>query len=385
MNFCGEERSILFLSSYPPRECGIATFTQELTHAIRKNFSGVSVKILALNDDEKTTYNYPEEVVQYMNSTNVQDYIEMADKINEDDTISVVSIQHEFELYGGICGDYLLYFLNNLQKPVITTMHTVFPEPEKKRREVVKTIASRSEYIIVMCNTASEILQKEYNVNVKKIRVIPHGVPSLPYMPNTQVKSKIGYGDKLLLFSFGLISSFKGYEVVIEGLPEVIKEYPNLLYIIAGKTHPVVMKNEGENYRKMLQEKIEDLNLENNVKLYNKYLPREELLRFLQAADIYISSNTHPHQVTSGTLTYAMGCGRVVVSTPYLYAKEMLIPDRGLLAEFNNPESFKSAILKLLRNPELRERMGWEAYEYTRKMVWPEIAKKYVKIFIDVG
>ncbi|MEA1924480.1 MAG: glycosyltransferase [Candidatus Altiarchaeota archaeon] len=381
---------ILYMGTYPPRECGLATFTKNLAKAMNEKFNlGTKSMILAINNDETSIYNYPGEVILQVNDTDVQGYIKIAKKINETKNIKLINIQHEFGIFGGKYGNHLLPFLETLSKPVVTTFHTVLPNPKPELKRIVNTIAEKSACIVVMTNRAVGLLRKDYGLTGDDIFVIPHGIPSVPFDSRMKKKKKIGYGDRIILSSFGMMNPGKGYEHVIESLPEIIKRFPNLLYLIIGETHPVVRKREGERYRNFLEGKVKELGLEKHVKFYNKYVTLGEIIDYLKATDVYVFSSTDPSQIVSGTLSYAMGCGRVVVSTPTLHAKEAVNPDRGmLLDEFNNPKLFADNIIKLLSKPSMRHAMEENAYSYTRHMTWPNVALSYLKVFekyIDVS
>ncbi|OYT54799.1 MAG: hypothetical protein B6U72_01655 [Candidatus Altiarchaeales archaeon ex4484_2] len=381
---------ILYMGTYPPRECGIATFTKDLAKAMNEKFNlGTKSRILAINNDETSIYNYPGEVIFQVNDTDVQGYIEIAKKINETKNIKLINIQHEFGIFGGKYGNHLLPFLETLSKPVVTTFHTVLPNPKPELKRIVNKIAEKSRCIIVMTHCAVEILRKDYGLTAKDIVVIPHGIPSVPFDSRMKQKKKIGYEDRLILSSFGMMNPGKGYEYVIESLPKVIGRFPSLLYLIIGETHPVVRKQEGERYRNLLEGKVKELGLGKYVKFYNKYVTMSEIIDYLKATDVYVFSSTDPNQIVSGTLSYAMGCGRVVVSTPTLHAKEAVDPKRGiLLDEFNNPKLFADTIIKLLSKPSMRNAMEENAYSYTRHMTWPNVALSYLKVFeryIDVS
>ncbi|MBW2981550.1 glycosyltransferase [Candidatus Woesearchaeota archaeon] len=373
---------ILYMSTFPPRECGIATFTKDLTDAVdNKFFPTVRSRILALNRNGVNIYNYPRKVMFQLTDNDLDGYINTAKQINKTKTIKLVNIQHEFGIFGGAYGEYLLAFLEILEKPAIVTFHSVLPNPEEKLKKVVRSIADRVESIVVMTSTGIKILREDYGIINTKIHLIPHGVHVVNYEEQKKEKTRLGLKDKIILCSFGMISSGKGYEYVIESLPEVVKKFPNLIYLIVGETHPVVRKHEGENYRNLLENKIKELGLEKHVKFYNKYLELREIISFIKASDIYISSSLTPEQITSGTLVYAMSCGRPVVSTPFLHAKDIVADDKGRLVEFKNPESYSKAILELLSDEMKRREMEKNAYAYTRHMTWPNVALSYGNIF----
>lgn len=372
---------ILYMSTFPPRECGIATFTRDLTTAIDKKFNPrVKSKILAMNKNSINTYNYPDDVLFQVDDENIQEYIDVARKINETNAIKLVNIQHEFGIHGGKYGKNLIHFIEMLNKPLIVTFHSVKPNPDDERKRIVQSISRKALCLIVMNKLAVDMLRSDYKIDTE-IVVIPHGVPTIEFDSGTKEKIKLGYKDKIVLLTFGFLRSFKGYEYVIKALPEVIKKFPNVLYLIVGETHPVERKEKGENYRNLLEKKVKELGLQRHVKFYNKYLKLNEIVSYLKAADIYIAPNLNPNQMTSGTLSYAMGCGKVVVSTPTLHAKEAITPKRGLLVEFKNPNSFAHAIIKLLSNPSLRLQMEKNTYSYTRNMTWPSVASSYMNIF----
>ena len=376
-----KDSSIVYLSTYPPRECGIATFTKDLTTAIGKRLpSSVKSSIIAMNNNGVNIYNYPKNVSHQLRDTEMNDYIEMAKEINSSPTIKLVNIQHEFGIFGGEFGEYLLAFLEILEKPSVITFHSILPDPDEKMRRVVKAISEKVNEIVVMTEKGVEILKKNYDVNTI-VRLIPHGIPVTNFENQSKEKIELGYEDKIILSSFGMMDRGKGYEQVIESLPDIVKQFPNLLYLIVGETHPLIRKNDGEEYRNYLTRKIKKLGLENHVKFYNKYLTLKEIIKYLKATDIYISSCTDSNQITSGTLSYAMGCGRAVISTPFLHARDIVNEERGLLVKFENPNSFKKAILHLLENPNIRKKMDKNSYYYTRHMTWPNVAIQYCALF----
>ena len=384
--------AIVYLSTCLPRKCGIATFTQDLSTHVEKG--GLQSKIIALNDNGNT-YDYSDKVLYQIRDTCPEDYVTVARKVNENDAIKVVSIQHEFKIFGSDYGENLLFFLKAVRKPVITTFHTVLPLPSEKRKIIIRAIAKYSAYIIVMTQSGVDILKNDYGIDEVKIKIIPHGIHQVPYEESRFAKERLQYKDKIILTSFGLLrsgrgraSSGKGHEYVLEALPDVVKKFPNLLYLIIGATHPKYLKLEGERYREFLQDKVKELGLENNVKLINKYVTLDELFQYLQASDLYICSPLNENQITSGTLVYAMGCGRAVVSTPFLHAKDIVSKERGLLTEFKNSASFTDAIQKILSNPGLKESMGKNAYQYTRQMTWPNVASSDLDLFdecLEIG
>ncbi|MDO8460121.1 MAG: glycosyltransferase [Nanoarchaeota archaeon] len=376
-----DRAQVLFISTYPPRECGIATFTRDLVSAIdKRSYPSIKTRVLALNRNGTNIYNYPKKVFYQINDSDIEEYIRAAKRINSNSSIKLVCIQHEFGIFGGENGSYLPAFLEILKKPVVITLHSVIPKPGDQLKKTMQSVARRVNTIIVMNRLGREILRKDYNIQTP-IQVIPHGIPYVPLVSPKAEKKRLGYEERLVLSSFGMLNEGKGYENVIGALPEIVKQFPNILYLILGETHPVVRKKEGEAYRNFLETKVKELGLEKNVKFYNKYLTLKEILNYLKATDIYISSGKDPNQITSGTLSYAMGCGRPVISTPFLHAREAVTPEKGILVKFDDSKSFQDAIFYLLLRPDKRKEMGTVAYHYTRKMTWENVALEYLDVF----
>ncbi len=386
------QSQILHLGTFPPRECGIATFTKDLTTAMNTRFNPkIKSRICAMNNG--MAFDYGEDVIMRINELDVQDYVKVARKINKDDSIKLVSIQHEFGIYGGKFLNYLSAFLETIQKPVFITLHSVVPDPPDNIKSIIQYLAMKVSSFIVMAEKAVEILHKDYGVDKSKVSVIPHGIHEVSYEQSSIQKENLdeiylqkydkkqGYSEKLILSSFGLINGGKDYETIIKSLPEVVEKFPNVLYLIIGATHPGIVKQEGEKYLNYLQGLIEGLNLENNVKFVNKYLPLDKLVQYLKATDIFLLSGKGTSQITSGTLSYAMGCGRPVICHPFVHAQEAVTPERGILVELGNSNAYSQAILKLLSNPALMEEMGENTYTYTRKMTWSSVADSYMEVF----
>jgi glycosyltransferase involved in cell wall biosynthesis len=372
---------ICFLSTYPPKECGIATFTQDLCAAMNRKFNPrLKSQIIALNDDANF-YNYNKNVAIEINKDDIDDYINKAKEINQRKDIKLVCIQHEFGIFGGEYGNHLIPFLELIEKPVVVTFHSVLPNPDKARKRIVKSLCDKSEVTVVMARKAIEILKNDYGIDKEKIHFIPHGIPSVPFMSQETFKRKLNLQNKIILSTFGLLSSGKGVEYIIRALPPLVKKHPNILYLIVGETHPVVRKEEGEKYRKQLMQEVERLGLKNNVKFYNKYLTLQEIIDCILATDIYICTNLEKNQIVSGTLSYATGCGRTVVSTPITYAKELLSQGRGIIVDEKSPESYTKKIDEVLSNPELKETIEKNAYTHTRSMTWTNVATNYLKTF----
>ena len=377
-----EHQYILFISSYPPRECGIATFTQDLTSAFDKKFNPVvKTKVCALNEQATSIYNYNGNVIHQIAATELENYVSFAQKINSRDDIKLVNIQHEFGIFGGKWGDYLIPLLQALEKPVVVTFHSIVPKPDDYLKKVVKIISDESQAIVVMNKLSQKTLTKDYNLPQYKISYIPHGIPQVIYGSGKEYRKKLGLENKIVLSTFGLLSKNKGIEYVIRALPKVVKKYPNLIYLIIGETHPNIRKEQGEKYRNSLNNEIKKLGLNDNVKFYNKYISLEEITRFLQATNLYLSTPTDHNQSVSGTLSYALGCGRPVISTPTEYAKHIVNEKNGVLVRFRNSNDISKSILSLLSDEKKLSSMGASAYKNTRSMIWPNVADSYFKLY----
>jgi len=372
-----EENHIAFVSTYAPRECGIATFTKDLIESIDLLGEFAPARGIAVNEID-TIYDYDRRVKAQIRQDFEEDYVQTANYVNES-RIKAVNLQHEFGIYGGEWGKYILSFLQNVKKPVVTTLHTVQPDFEPKAQQVLKEITARSHTVVVMARVATSILE-QYGVSTKKIRVVQHGCPDLPFINSDRVKPALGLKGRTVLATFGLINAGKGIEYAIQALPPLVKKYPNILYLIIGETHPEVRKLEGENYRLSLIKMVDQLGLKNHVKFHNRFLAKRELIRYLLATDIYITPYLGPNQISSGTLVQALGAGRVVVSTPYLHAKEVLSQGRGMFCEFRNSDSITREVERLLENNQLRRDTEKKAYRYSRGFIWPRVAQKYADI-----
>lgn len=381
---------VVFLSTFPPRECGIATFTEDLSMAFDDLYSPrEESRIVALDLDEYTRKKYSKKVISQFAQTDRAAYRAVAAKLNADPNVKLVSVQHEFGIFGGEYGEYILDFIDEMKKPVCVTFHTMLPQPLADMRGVVQAIAAKAAFVVVMTELSREIIIGTYGVPSEKVRVIHHGIHPLPYVGNTKLKvgpkAEIGLSERFVLSSFGLLGPGKGIEYAIEALPEIVKMYPDVVYLIIGATHPVVLKNEGEAYRNSLVKKINDLGLEKNVIFYNQYYKTEELLDFLKASDIYLSLSQNPDQAVSGTLSYALGVGRPVISTAFAHAREIVTSEVGKLIGFGKESTaeLSTAIIDMMRDREKLTKMGETAYFRTRKMTWPNVALSYMREFIS--
>lgn len=373
---------IVYLSTFPPRECGIATFTADLTAAIDKLHTPfLESKIVAVNPNNLIHYSYPKQVIFQISQSQLKDYIDVAHRLNEIKEVKMLNIQHEFGIFGGQYGSHVVEFIKLVRKPIVITLHTVLPSPNRKLRDTVRRLIENSNQVIVMTQSSKEILQKDYGADPKNLHVIPHGIHQVPYVESERPKAQLGFSGKFVLTTFGLLSKNKGIEYVLGALPEVVKRYPNVYYFIIGVTHPMVLRKEGEKYRNFLIEKVYKLGLTDQVRFFNKYLPLRQLLQFLRATDIYLAPFLNSNQTVSGTLSYALGAGRSVISTAFAQAKEFITPQFGILVSFRNSKALTQAIIQLLENGDLRKQMGRVAYFRTRNMTWSNVGISYVRVF----
>ncbi len=382
-------RNIAFLSTFPPRECGIATFTEDLITSMGR-LGAINIQVIAINNSNN--YSYDNRVMASIRQNERCDYIEMAKKLNTSN-IDLLVIEHEFGIYGGEHGDYILDLVNNLEIPIVTTLHTILSEPDPKQRLIINELGKRSEKIITMAQNTKQMLQSIYGVGSRKIEVIHHGVPKKPFESRDMLKKKFGYENRQIICTFGLIGPGKGIEHGIDAIAKLIdssidkdgngNDNNDVLYLILGQTHPA-LKEEGAAYRNKLEELVGKLNLNRNIKFVNKYLSKDEIIEYLQLSDIYMTPYLTKDQAVSGTLAYAVGYGKAIVSTPYLYAKEMLSEGNGLLAEFGSPESLAVCIKDILENPFKKAKMEKNTLKVGRTMYWDRIAQQYTDVFLNI-
>ena len=378
-----EKAEILILSSYPPRECGIATYSQDLISSINSKFSNsFSIKVCALETGD-SKYLYPPEVKYSLNTSLPSDYEKMAFHINNDPDIKIVLIQHEFGFFHKQKEAFQL-LLTELKKPVVVVFHTVLPHPEEKLKLQIQRIAAAVSSIIVMTHTSADILTSEYNIPEQMITVIAHGTHLVPHLSEKILKAKYGLDGRKVLTTFGLLSAGKGIETTIEALPAIVRQNPEVLFLVIGKTHPEVVKNDGEVYREMLEQKVEDLGLQKHVKFINKYLELPELLEYLQLTDIYVFTTNDPHQAVSGTFAYAMSCACPIISTPIPHAKEVLTEDTGIIFDFRNSKQLAESVNKLLNDDELRKHMSTNALQKIVSTAWENSAVEHAMLFDQI-
>lgn len=374
---------VCFVATYPPRACGIATFTSDLRKAVCELGPNIQASVIAVTNSPER-YEYPPEVAFEIRQNQLGDYRLAAEYINFSG-VDAVCVQHEFGIYGGGDGRYIIEFLEALRKPVVTALHTVLPSPTPGIRDTLARVAAASDSLVVLNNKAIPILKEDYGIPEEKITFIHHGVPDAPFVDPNYYKDKFGVEGRLVLMTFGLLSRNKGIEMALEAMPKVVAAYPRAVYVVLGATHPEVKRREGEDYRLWLRRRVRELGLEEHVMFHDRYVELAELLEFLGACDIYVTPYKAMDQIVSGTLAYAVGMGKAVVSTPYLYAEELLASGRGRLVDVGDSEGLANTLLKLIENRAARHRMRKKAYEFGRQMIWSEVATRYIELFERVS
>jgi glycosyltransferase involved in cell wall biosynthesis len=373
---------IAVIGNYLPRHCGIATFTTDLCAAISTECGSARLLALPVNDTAEG-YDYPDRVRWSLAQDDVRAYRDAAEFLNFNN-IDMVCLQHEYGIFGGPAGSHILHLLRALKMPVVTTLHTVLREPNPDQMLVMEEIAELSDRLIVMSQLSSQFLQEIFKVPGSKIDMVPHGVPDLPFLDPNFYKDRFGVEGKAVLLTFGLLSPNKGIENVIRALPQILSKHNNVAYIVAGATHPHILRREGDKYRASLQALAKEMGVESRVIFHNRFVSPEEMVEFIGAADIYITPYRHEAQVVSGTLAYALGAGKAIISTPYWHAIELLDDRRGALVPFQNPEAIAHKTIELLDTPAIRHAMRKRAYLFAREMVWKRVAQGYMESFSRV-
>jgi glycosyltransferase involved in cell wall biosynthesis len=370
-------RRVAMLGNHMPRQCGIATFTTDLTDAVAAEFPGIDSFVLAMNDPG-CRYNYPAQVRFEIAESDVACYRRAADFLNVN-TVDVLCVQHEYGIFGGKSGSYLLRLLRELRMPVVTTLHTIVREPTPLQRQVMDELTLLSERIVVMSEYGAALLREVHGVDPAKIDLIPHGIPGAPHAEHS--KDRLGVQGRKVILTFGLLSPDKGIENVIEALPAIVRRHPDTLYIVLGATHPRIREQRGEMYRLSLEARALKLGVDSSLIFHDRFVSAGELAEFMSAADIYVTPYLNAEQITSGTLAYAVGSGKAVVSTPYHYARELLADGRGVLVPSRDPAAIAEAVNDLLGDDAKRSAMEARAAEYGRAMAWPAVARRYVETF----
>jgi len=373
---------VVYISTYIPQKCGIATFTKDVTSAINLLNPSALAEIMAVVK-EGEILEFPWEVKYKIFKNDLNSYLQAANYINNSEC-DLVLVEHEFGIFGGKCGEYLIPFLETIKKPKVMTCHTVIEDPKNEWGLVFQRLVGVVNSFIVMTQNSAKKLIDLYGINKNKITVIPHGTPDISYNSGEKYKKKRKLTDRIILGNINLLSENKGIDYTIEAVAKIVKKYPKVLYFIIGQTHPGVLARDGEKYRNSLTKKIKKLGIKKNVRFVNKYLSSDELVEWLKIIDIYITPYLEKQQSCSGALAYAVGAGKSCISTKYLYAKEILGEGRGILVPFKSSEAISKAVLKILDNPEERKIMETKAYKYGRFMTWSSVALQHLDLFLEV-
>lgn len=380
---------VAFLGSYPPRECGIGTFTYDLVNAYDAIDPARLSTVIALNDYgqmyDYDLHDYQGRVRYQIEAEDLESYLDVADQVNRS-RVQVVNIQHEYGLFGGEDGAYIVRFMERLQKPIVVTMHTVLPDPRGHYQEVTQALLDQATAVVVLAKAAVPLIRRNYRLPADRLHVIPHGIPVFTRKESIRRRTKrlLGLGERPLLSTFGLIGPSKAIEYVIDALPAIVAHHPTVLYLVIGETHPHVRQRQGESYRNGLIEQARRLGVERHVRFNNRFLSNSELIRYLAATDVYLMAYLDRDQIVSGTLAYAVGCGKAVVATPFVYAEEMLANGRGIIVPFRDPPAISQAVNSLLDDRRALLQMEDRAYRFSRAMTWPNVARRYLDLFRQV-
>lgn len=368
---------IAYITTYPPKQCGIATYTNDLIQAIASS-SSLEQHVFAIVDEEDSS-SYPDEVVGKIRRNHLEDYNEAAKLINQQ-RYDFVLIEHEYGIFGGNSGMYILSFAKTIHCPLIVSFHTILERPSNDENTILIELSAIAQRIIVMSSHAIHLLQKVYHIKEDKIMCIPHGVPEYG-IAHEEAKANVQLTDRKVILTFGFLGRNKGIELVIKALPKVVEQHPEVLYIIAGKTHPNVIQHSGEEYREYLEQLVETRGLHEHVQFINRYLPIDELTDLLSACDVYITPYANEAQITSGTLSYAIGAGAAVISTPYWHAKDLLAEERGILIPFRDKQALSEQLNELFSTPSLLQHYRNNAATYGKEITWPKIGLQYAQLF----
>lgn len=375
-------KTIALIGNYLPRRCGIATFTSDLLGSLSSEAPETDCWAIVMNDVPEG-YPYPSQVRFELNYKNLRDYRLAADFLNMNQ-VDAVCLQHEFGIFGGDYGCHVLELLRNLRMPVVTTLHTLFTQPDSGQRAILKELGRSSDRLVVMSRKAEETLKEVYEIPAEKCVMIPHGIPDVPFVDPNYYKDQFAVEGRKVILTFGLVSPGKGIEYMIDALPVIAGKHPEIVYIILGATHPNVKREQGEAYRLSLHRRARDLHMESHVIFHNRFVDFKELCEFIGAADIYVTPYLNKEQIVSGSLAYALGAGKAAISTPYWYAEEILGDGRGITVPFRDSNSLAARVIYLLDNEVERHGMRKRAYTFCRDMIWKEVARRYLELLIEV-
>ena len=373
--------TIVNLGTYPPKQCGIATFSMDLRNSLL--LQGHKVQVMTVSDED-SSYNYPDEVVFNLQQQRKRDYIKAAAFVNNNPQIDLLIVQHEYGIYGGEDGEYIQEMVKLLHKPFVLITHTVLPRPSKRQKQILNDLCQRAAGIVCMTRLSSQLLVDLYEAPPELITVIAHGVPEFKRYPQNKLKLKHNLQGHEVISTFGLIGPGKGLELGIRAIADIVPRHPSVRYLILGQTHPMLQKFEGERYRQMLIDLIAELDIQDNVIFVNKYLSDKELGEYLYMADIYLSPYPNMDQAVSGTMAFALGCGRATVSTPYAYATEVLSEGRGLLSRGIEPRELATLMESILNDKGLQKQLQEKALEVGDTWTWPNVGKQYSRFFRQI-
>jgi glycosyltransferase involved in cell wall biosynthesis len=374
-----QRHCIAYVGTYPPKECGIANFTMDVVNST--DLAGWQSIVFAIDDIDAGTVSEDPKVVFTIEKDNPASYLEAVDLMHER-SVSLLSIQHEYGIYGGNEGDYVLSLAKNAECPVVITLHTILPEPSAQQLKVIKDLEPYCTYFITMAHKGKELLRDVYKIDPDKIVYLPHGTPNMSFICDGALRKQYDVEGRRVLSTFGLISPNKGIEDAIAAMPAIVEREPTALYLILGQTHPVIKRREGEWYRKQLIDQVRSLGLENNVRFVDRYLDLQQFIDYLLLTDIFITPYyANPFQITSGTLSYALAAGKVIISTPYLHAKEILADGRGFLYPFRDSAKLAELAGHLLTDDALFQETRRKAYEHGRSMIWQNVGMQYTRLF----